>query len=50
VKANTIEYKTDSRINNQDFPVLNEQLAGGIVIQMPLTGIKEYLRRLISVD
>lgn len=50
VKATKLEYMTNAFLNNQQFPQLPADLQGGLILQMPLTQIKEYLDGKIEVE
>lgn len=50
VKAIKLEYKTDGYLNNQVFPILQADLHGGLILQMPLINIQEYLLGKVDVN
>ena len=43
VKFTKTNYRSGELLNNQDFPKSLDDLAGGLIINMPLIGIKQFL-------
>ena len=50
MKAIKLEYRTDGYLNNHLFPELPADLQGGLILQMPLSAIKEYLVGKLEVE
>jgi len=50
VKATQVSYMSNAFLNNQVFPQLAPDLQGGLILQMPLTQVKEYLADKIVID
>ena len=50
MKAIKFEYRTDGCLNNQVFPKLSAYLHGGLILQMPLRDVKEYLVGKVEVS
>ena len=45
-----VEYIGGDLLNKQDFPKQLKKVAGGLIIDLPLVGIKDTLSQMISIE
>ena len=44
-----VDYKSDSYLNKQDFPKNLKNIEGGLIMRLPLIGIKDALNSMIDI-
>jgi hypothetical protein len=49
VKKVKLDYKSGAFLNKQDFPEWMRTLVGGLIIRMPLAGIKYSLQSMLDI-
>ncbi len=49
-KKETIEYKSDSCLHNSKYPLINANLVGGIIIDLPTTEVEGQIVQLLDVS
>lgn len=50
MRQQKVNYKSGDLLNNQSFPGSLEGMAGGIIIRLPLVGVREELATLLQLE